>query len=299
MKKMNVRAKFNGGAVHLGGSEFTNGRWSPACGMQHHNVGGRTPSALYPTEDAVTCKRCLKVIAKDAEKTQAQTPAAPEIKPGRCLQRVGKVGATPTQCVKPHAHEDDHEDRFGETYRNHAVVPGAEPLSPTAQALADASTLRDKAMKAAYDAEGTELEAVADAVYESADAVYKAAQAAHSAAREAAGDFLPRAEREARKVKPFTLHYDAAEGVYIAAALREKAQAERELSKELRVEYDGVGAGQADNRAGLLDLVADRVHTPVKAALADDMGRALDAAEKQAKPSRAARLIQDAIGLRW
>lgn len=244
----------------------------------------------------------VQVFYAEAETIAEAEAANAEIKPGRCLQRVGKVGANPTQCVKPHAHEDDHEDRSGETYRNHAVVPGAEPLSPTAQALADASTLRDKAMQAAYDAEGTELEAVADAVYASADEVYKAAQAAHRAAREAAGDFLPRAEREARKAKPFTLRYDAIEGIYIAAALREKADAERELSKELRVSHGGVGAAQADNRAGLLRLAADRVHEPVKAQLAEDMGNAIACTEAKAemrRPSRAARRIQDAIGLRW
>lgn len=71
-------------------------------------------------------------------------------------------------------------------------------LSPTAQALAEASVLRDEAMMVAYKAEGTSQEAEADAAYEAADAAYNEAKRAHRAAREAAGDFLPRHVREAR-----------------------------------------------------------------------------------------------------
>jgi len=75
---MNVTAKHGQAAVHLGGHEFTNGRWSPACGIQHHNVGNREVASLRPTDKEVTCKRCLKVIAKDAEKTQLEAaPAEP------------------------------------------------------------------------------------------------------------------------------------------------------------------------------------------------------------------------------
>lgn len=62
MITMNVTAKHGYGAVHLGGHEFTNGRWSPACGIQHHNTGGREVTPLRPTDKAVTCKRCLKLI---------------------------------------------------------------------------------------------------------------------------------------------------------------------------------------------------------------------------------------------
>lgn len=70
---MNVTAKHGQAAVHLGGHEFANGRWSPACGTQHHNVGGREATPLRPTDKAVTCKRCLKladstpVVMIDAE----------------------------------------------------------------------------------------------------------------------------------------------------------------------------------------------------------------------------------------
>lgn len=113
---------------------------------------------------------------------------APAAKPGRCLQRVAKVGKTPTQCIKGHAHEDDHEDRFGQTFANHAVVPGAEPLSPTAQALADAGKVRDEAMKAMYEAEGTPGQDDADAAYNRADRAYYEASMAHRAARIANGD---------------------------------------------------------------------------------------------------------------
>lgn len=71
-------------------------------------------------------------------------------------------------------------------------------LSPTAQAIAEASVIRDQAMMVAYKAEGTSREAEADAAYEAADAAYNEAKRARRAAREAAGDFLPRHEREAR-----------------------------------------------------------------------------------------------------
>lgn len=273
---MNVTAKYSNGAVHLGGHEF-NGRWSPACGIQHHNGGGRTPNPLYPTDKDVTCKRCLKVIAKrEAE----QPEQAPEIKPGRCLSRIAEPGKNFFQCVREHGHSGDHA----------MMTPDA---SPTAQALAETSAARDDAMKAAYEAEGTEGQAYADVKYAIADAAYEAAKKLHRAARRAAGDSV--------KAEPFTFSYDATEGVLIAGALRDKADAERELSKELRVSHGGVGAAQADNRAGLLRLAADRIHKPVHEALVRDFDKALTKAEAQAetKPSRAARRIQDAIGLRW
>ena len=63
---MNVTAKHGQAAVHLGGYEF-NGRWSPACGTQHHNVGGREVTPLRPTDREVTCKRCLKLIEKNKQ----------------------------------------------------------------------------------------------------------------------------------------------------------------------------------------------------------------------------------------
>lgn len=62
---MNVTAKHGQAAVHLGGHELTSGRWSPACGTQHHNVGGREVTPLRPTDKPVTCKRCLKVIESE------------------------------------------------------------------------------------------------------------------------------------------------------------------------------------------------------------------------------------------
>lgn len=69
----NVTAKHGQAAVHLGGHEFTNGRWSPACGTQHHNVGGREMTPLHPTDKAVTCKRCLKTMKMDRARTNGQT----------------------------------------------------------------------------------------------------------------------------------------------------------------------------------------------------------------------------------
>lgn len=61
-------------------------------------------------------------------------------------------------------------------------------MSPTAEAVIAASTTRDAAMKAAYDAEGTDREAWADEQYAEADAAYREALAAHRAARIANGD---------------------------------------------------------------------------------------------------------------
>ena len=67
---MNVTAFHGYGAVHLGGREMANGRWSPACGTQHHTAGGREVTPLRPTDQAVTCKRCLKLT------TTTKTPEA-------------------------------------------------------------------------------------------------------------------------------------------------------------------------------------------------------------------------------
>jgi hypothetical protein len=74
----NVTAFHGQGAVHLGGHEMSNGRWSPACGTQHHNVGGREMTPLRPTDKAVTCKRCLKLIEKNkqAEAVEARRQQA-------------------------------------------------------------------------------------------------------------------------------------------------------------------------------------------------------------------------------
>lgn len=67
----NVTAKHGQAAVHIGGHEMANGRWSPACGTQHHNVGGREVTPLRPTDKAVTCKRCLKLNKQETELTTA------------------------------------------------------------------------------------------------------------------------------------------------------------------------------------------------------------------------------------
>lgn len=71
---MNVTAKHGQAAVHLGGREMGNGRWSPACGTQHHNAGGREVTPLRPTDKPVDCKRCLKTLK--ADKARTETPSA-------------------------------------------------------------------------------------------------------------------------------------------------------------------------------------------------------------------------------
>lgn len=203
------------GVIHLAkdyGSEETGENLGSACGSGENGY----PWFEMPEDTEVTCKRCLKRLQRaeelglfmksvrnedgsyrvvDIRKEDAED--APEIKPGRCLQRVAKVGKTPTQCVKSHAHEDDHEDRYGQTFTNH-VIPGSDPLSPTAQALADASKARDEAVEAYNKATTPAERTKAEDQYEAASALRWEAVNAHRKAREAAGDFLPRHEREAR-----------------------------------------------------------------------------------------------------
>jgi hypothetical protein len=69
MIDMNVTAKHGQAAVHLGGHEMANGRWSPACGTQHHNAGGREVTPLRPTDKPVDCKRCLRTLKADKART--------------------------------------------------------------------------------------------------------------------------------------------------------------------------------------------------------------------------------------
>lgn len=217
MLKLQKIQKTVSGVIHLAkdyGSEETGPNLGSACGAGENGY----PWYEMPEDTEVTCKRCLKKLQKaedlglflksvrnedgsyrviDIRKEDATD--APEVKPGRCLQRVAKVGKTPTQCVKGHAHEDDHEDRFGQTFPNHAIVPGAEPLSPTAQTLADMNRARDEAVQEVYDAEGTPAQEEADRKYDAVMALRWEAVNAHRKAREAAGDFLPREQREARQ----------------------------------------------------------------------------------------------------
>lgn len=79
------------------------------------------------------------------------------------------------------------------------IVPGAEPLSPTAQALADAGRARDEAAREYREAKTPAQRAAAEQKYEDAEALRQKANEAHRAAREEAGDFGPRAGREARE----------------------------------------------------------------------------------------------------
>lgn len=88
----NVTAFHGQGAVHLGGHEMANGRWSPACGTQHHNAGGREVTPLRPTEQSVTCKRCLKVAARE---TQANATEARRQRAKATLKPVDRGAAKP------------------------------------------------------------------------------------------------------------------------------------------------------------------------------------------------------------
>jgi hypothetical protein len=111
-------------------------------------------------------------------------------------------------------------------------------------------------------------------------------------------------QAEPTKPEPFTFEYDALTGISVAAALLEKAEAEHRDAKAHRLNaslddkmtgYYAEQARLAENRAKLLEDAADAIRTPVRVALAEDMGRALDAAEE--KPFH--RTVKDAIGLRW
>lgn len=94
----NVTAFHGYNAVHLGGRELTNGRWTPACRIQHHNAGGREVTPLRPTDKAVTCKRCLKVIAAKSELKEIPNYAVQELKASRMtmnkppMQQTSKLG---------------------------------------------------------------------------------------------------------------------------------------------------------------------------------------------------------------
>lgn len=86
-------------------------------------------------------------------------------------------------------------------------------------------------------------------------------------------------------MKPFTFTYDATQGVLIAAALRERSEAELHRAQGLQFNADTEGqlmkqhyteeAQSARNRAKLFSDAADAIHAPVKAALAADMDEAL------------------------
>jgi hypothetical protein len=182
-----------------------------------------------------------------------------EIKPGRCLTRIADPGKNFHQCVREYDHDGEHEtDR-------------SEPIEPQCGAsrygTGDNTHLCVRSPEHSGNHRTVEGEEFTNWTEPTPTA----------------------------KPKPFSVEYDAVEGVLIAAALREKAKAERELAKELRVSYDGVGAEQADNRAGLLSLAADRIHKPVHEALVKDFDRALTKAEEQ--PFHA-KLKRD-IGLSW
>ena len=83
----------------------------------------------------------------------------------------------------------------------------------------------------------------------------------------------------------FTFTYDATAGILIAAALREKADAEIVYAEEKEVypfvkvggetSLNGELARNARKRAKLLRSAADAIHAPVKAALAAGMDNAL------------------------
>lgn len=68
------------------------------------------------------------------------------------------------------------------------VIKHDDKMSPTMRAVVNAGKVRDAAVLAAYEAEGTRREAEMDAACEKAEAAYREAQKAHRAARAANGD---------------------------------------------------------------------------------------------------------------
>lgn len=213
-------------------------------------------------------------------------------------------------------HEEDNGDAslwYSGKYFMRLTPAGREALgvfanlSPTAQAVAEASVIRDQAMMVAYKAEGTSREAEADAEYEKADDAYHAAQVAHRAARIAAGDDVkPITPRPARKVEPepFTFEYDALTGSIVADALREKAKAHRAAAKGYRTNAElGTGlqdfyaeqARIADNNAKLLEDAADAIHAPVKTSLANEMSHAIERTEVKEQKAKRERSGMDSL----
>jgi len=86
---MNVTARHGQGAVHIAGREHagTPGTYASACGIgatgnsYYTTSGFKNVQPLRPTDKSVTCKRCEKIAAKDAEKAQAEVASASQAKP--------------------------------------------------------------------------------------------------------------------------------------------------------------------------------------------------------------------------
>lgn len=72
----------------------------------------------------------------------------------------------------------------------------------------------------------------------------------------------------------FTFTYDATTGVLIAAALRKAANLD-ELEASRLERMNQPGSDQARNRAKLFEDAAEAIHNPVRAAVAEDMAKAL------------------------
>jgi hypothetical protein len=174
---------------------------------------------------------------------------------------------------------------------------------------------RSEAAKAKRAAQGTKPEPTtthADAVAQMR-ANRDAEEEARAAARRARNrtNYAPAPEvaettvRTERKTRTFTFEYNASEGVLIAAALREKALAERKSAKAWRtnaeiegttlVEFYTEQVRLADNRAKLLEDAADRVHKPVREVISAAVEKALPDEPEPASH----RQVKDAIGLRW
>lgn len=85
------------------------------------------------------------------------------------------------------------------------------------------------------------------------------------------------------KPKPFNFEYDAITGIYIVAALREKARAERQEAREHHGKTEGKLSDhyallmvQAQNRAKLLTDAADEIHQTVHAELVRNFDAAFE-----------------------
>lgn len=89
------------------------------------------------------------------------------------------------------------------------------------------------------------------------------------------------------RTKPFNLTYDATTGIFMVAALQEKATAER--AEASRLEQDAIKARpsvagdidmmkstQALNRAKLLEAAANEIHAAVHTALVADFNAAFE-----------------------
>lgn len=274
--------KTSGGVIHSGswmGNEADPktskyGYFTPSCGSgvvyamgTLRNIAGFREAKAG---SVVTCKKCLKLAAKlEAERVEAEAVEA--------RRQQAKAAITEPKPSAESPAVDEHAAAVARMRANRE----AEEEERAAARRARNRTNYAPAPVLMIDAETSPK----------------------------ADEFRPQGERKAAdstppKPEPFTFEYGATAGILIASALLEKAQAHRKAAKGYRSnaalgtglkDFYAEQARLADNNAKLLEDAADAIHAPVKAALAEDMGKAIDRAEE--RPFH--RKLQDAIGFKF